>query len=859
MTPTTSFDFFNLPEIPTFILCNPNREKLFALGGISDRKYCAKFNAMSELTFRADEYVDEILMEYYDYLVHRRLVYVPELGYFMISDVNEKGDGITKYKEITCKSLEVEFENRKVSLFKGQYSFWNSISSGSPTLVETIESYMPGWTIQVDEPTLDRNYKSFDVSDTTLYNFMMTAVEEAYRCIFTYDTINKIVHVSTVPNATTETNIYISYDNLIKTIDIKEVTDNLVTALSVYGGNELSINIVNPMGTPTIYNFEYFKNTNWMSGSLITALNNWEASASALQPIYAGSATDLKYANRALTESSGSLSRLTEEMEALIVEQGALIEQGADLSDVNSRINAKQVLIDAQKLDVQNKTTSRDAIYNLMKIANEEIALDNIANFTLPQQEELQPFIIESSYINENFANHDIFTPEETQDEAQALFDQAKDVLSSISEPRYTFEIDSVNFLMIKEFQTFIDELVLGAIINLEIKEGVVTYPVLLGFELNYDNPTEFKLQFGNRLRFDDEALQFSDLIGQALSSGTTSKVNSLMWSSWTDNYKNDVTSFIDGALNAALNNVISGSSQNIIIDQAGLRGRKINASGSGFLPEQIWMVNNMIAFTDNGWTTAKMAIGEFSGSTLPNGGSAWGIVADYLVGRMLIGNNLLIQNDSNTFEVTQLGATLTNAVLTVDNSVNTIRLDPTNGINIWSKPLSKTVFSVDGNGNAIFSGTLEAAIINASTINGGTINASIINGGTINGTTGNFSGNIYASNLIGLVTMEQLQDIIASKVTSGKMSPDRIDGMSVLGATIAFDRTCTFPNISVNGDINMLGNLVATQTWVLDKAYASATYVNNTVNSEFTSRQDSITVRNATNTGTVTIHYIGW
>ena len=168
MTPTTSFDFFNLPEIPTFILCNPNREKLFALGGISDRKYCAKFNAMSELTFRADEYVDEILMEYYDYLVHRRLVYVPELGYFMISDVNEKGDGITKYKEITCKSLEVEFENRKVSLFKGQYSFWNSISSGSPTLVETIESYMPGWTIQVDEPTLDRNYKSFDVSDTTL-------------------------------------------------------------------------------------------------------------------------------------------------------------------------------------------------------------------------------------------------------------------------------------------------------------------------------------------------------------------------------------------------------------------------------------------------------------------------------------------------------------------------------------------------------------------------------------------------------------------------------------------------------------------------------------------------------------------
>jgi len=858
MTPITTFDFFNLPEMPTFILCNPNKEELYALGAISERKYCPKFNAISELTFRADEYIDEVLMVYYSYLVHRRLIYVPELGYFMITGVNEEGDGITKYKNITCHSLEIEFANRKVTLFKGQYAFFNTISTGSPTLVETIESYMPGWIISADS-AFDGVYRNFDVSDTTLYNFMMTNVEEAYQCVFTYDTVNKIVYAKTVPNATTNTNIYVSYDNVIESIKIDEITDNLVTALSVYGGNDLSINIVNPMGTPTIYNFTYFKTTDWMSGSLITALNTWEASASALQPIYAGSATDLKYANRALTESSGSLSRLNEEMAGLIETQGVYIAEGTDLTDINAEIDAKQVAINAQAIVVTSASATRNAIYSKMIIANDSIALDNVANFTLQQQVELQPFIIESSYINENFANHDNFTPEQTQDEAQALFDQAQGVLIKISEPRYTFEVDSVNFLMIKDFQTFIDELVLGAIINLEIKEGVITYPILLGVELNYDNPTEFKLLFGNRLRLDDEALQYSDLIGQALSAGNAAKVNSLIWSSWSDNYQNDVTSFMDSALNAALNNVISGSNQNIIIDQAGLRGRKINASGSGFLPEQLWMVNNMLAFTDNSWTTAKMAIGKFSGSPMLPGQSAWGIVADYLVGRMLIGNNLVIQNDSNTFTVTNAGATLTNAVLTIDNAINTIHLDPTNGINIWSKPLNKTVFSVDANGNAVFSGTLEAAIINASTINGGTINATTINGGTINGTTGNFSGNIYAANLIGLVTMEQLQDIIASKITSGKMSANRIDGMTVLGATIAFDRTCTFPDISVNGDINMGGNLVATRSWVLDQAYASAAYVNNAISSELNSRKDSITVRNATNTGTVTINYLGW
>ena len=822
MTPITTFDFFNLPEMPTFILCNPNKEELYALGAISERKYCPKFNAISELTFRADEYIDEVLMVYYSYLVHRRLIYVPELGYFMITGVNEEGDGITKYKNITCHSLEIEFANRKVTLFKGQYAFFNTISTGSPTLVETIESYMPGWIISADS-AFDGVYRNFDVSDTTLYNFMMTNVEEAYQCVFTYDTVNKIVYAKTVPNATTNTNIYVSYDNVIESIKIDEITDNLVTALSVYGGNDLSINIVNPMGTPTIYNFTYFKTTDWMSGSLITALNTWEASASALQPIYAGSATDLKYANRALTESSGSLSRLNEEMAGLIETQGVYIAEGMDLTDINAEIDAKQVAINAQAIVVTSASATRNAIYSKMIIANDSIALDNIANFTLQQQVELQPFIIESSYINENFANHDNFTPEETQDEAQALFDQAKEVLAKISEPRYTFEVDSVNFLMIKDFQTFIDELVLGAIINLEIKEGVVTYPILLGIEINYDDPTEFKLLFGNRLRLDDEAMQYSDLIGQALSGGNAAKVNSLIWSSWSDNYQNDVTNFMDNALNAALNNVISGSSQNIIIDQAGLRGRKINATGSGFLPEQLWMVNNMLAFTDNSWTTAKMAIGKFSGSPMLPGQSAWGIVADYLVGKMLIGNNLVIQNDSNTFTVTNAGATLTNAALTIDNSVNTIHLDPSVGISIYSKPLAKTVFSVDGNGNAVFSGAITAATMTASEINGVTINASTINGGTINGTTGNFTGTVYAGNIVagaieGYITEDKILSLIASKITSGIMSAARVNGLDEAGSTLYVTKYAQFnDDVAVAGGLRVGGLDVATQSWVED------------------------------------------
>ena len=109
--PNLSFDYFNLSEIPTFILCNPNKEKLYALGGISDRQYHPRFNALSEISFRADEYVNDIYMEYYPYIVSRRLVYLVDIGYFLITEVNDSNDGIVKYKEVKCQlSEEAEAE-----------------------------------------------------------------------------------------------------------------------------------------------------------------------------------------------------------------------------------------------------------------------------------------------------------------------------------------------------------------------------------------------------------------------------------------------------------------------------------------------------------------------------------------------------------------------------------------------------------------------------------------------------------------------------------------------------------------------------------------------------------------------------
>ena len=259
-----------------------------------------------------------------------------------------------------------------------------------------------------------------------------------------------------------------------------------------------------------------------------------------------------------------------------------------------------------------------------MAVISSGLALSNEDNFTSTQQINLQPFIVESSYVNENLAQYDSWNTAQIQDEAEELYNQGLGVLDRISEPRYTFDVTSANFMMIKDFEPFMEEVELGAILNLEVKPGVIVYPILLEMSLDFDDPSSFSMQFGNRLRLDDEAFQFSDLMNEAISAAGNAKVNSLMWKNWHDNYKDSVSLFITSALDASLNNIISGSAQEVVITPSGLRGRKYVSDGI-YADEQVWLVNNMLAFTDDNWDSAKIAIGEFT----TTGGTAWGIVVE--------------------------------------------------------------------------------------------------------------------------------------------------------------------------------------------------------------------------------------
>lgn len=866
-----NFDIFDNFEKPSMVLCNPNKKPLKSLSGVAyDINIVLRYNSMSEISLTVPYYVNGEVVDCYNEIKSKRLIEVADFGYFLITTINETGDGIKKTKQITAYSLEAELNYKKINLFSGTYKFYDPITPND-TLLGKIVKYIPSWTIGYIDSDLWNKYRTFDISDQTIYNFLITNIEQSFECIFTFDTVAKTINAYSTKNAVKDTSIFLSFDNLLKNVNIEEMSEELVTALHCYGSGDLDIRTVNPLGSPIIYNFDYFLyNTDqWMSTGLKNAVIAWNNKIVQLQPIYATYLANFRTKNLELIVLEGQLTALQSEYTALESVQKARISAGEDYSDIYTQMITKEAQIESKKVEVRNKENEIVLITDSLKGINEQLSF--LQNFTNEQYVELSNYMIEGTYQNEAFVQTSEMTPVEIQNMAQELYDQSSNVLKKLSQPRFSFAIDSTNFLFLKEFKPFTDQLSLGSQINIDIGEGMISYPVLLELSFSFDNPTDFSMTFGNRLRLDKNDFVFAELFGDSVNGGNTISFNSTQWSDWSKNYEDTVSQFITSSLDCAKNSVINATNQEIVIDSNGLKGQKFLPATSTYDPRKVWLTNNTLAFTKNNWQTASLAIGEVA-----NG--AYGVVAEVIVGKMLAGNQLQITNDKNNFLLDSNGCILNNAsfTLTTSNNKGKIILDPVQGIKIQGNTGSGFVdkFFVDTSGNVNFTGKLNGATgsfsgeltsatfksgsininekfkvdslgnciansisinngsFNAGTINGTNLTASNISGGTITGATingGNINvdtdlyigRNIYmrATGDAGYINVSDRYGSFISSISLGRNSTQFSNEVQCNGLYSSGVIDCT-DDLTCRGYIYEGGDRVATRNWVLDKEY---------------------------------------
>ena len=692
-------------EIPKFTLCNPgsvyNNGLLTKMVGIlvdhEAEEIMFNFNSTSELNFRVNRITRDDAEDnahtyaLYKALQNRRLVFVEDIGFFMITGIEDGYDGASHYKDITAQSIDIEIAQKMIPFIEdGTYKFTSDETGTKKGILETIVETLPLWTIGYVDETVAEKWRTFEDVDTSLncLAFLLENVQDAYECIVIFDCIHRTINVYAQDNYVRQTDIHITKQDLINSLDITENADDLYTAISVMGDENVTISAINPLGTNVIYNFDYY--LSWMSDGLGDKVRAWQSAiadnfedyyelniqyykkleeASNLKMEFDKLAAQIKMYNRCRDNIvAESDTTLVGSYNTVIVENGGtaitVYEEIADtLADIDNLIaecESQQDNVNTQ-LDRVNVTLVmyQDDIHKI------QAALSITEYFTEEEYTELCHYIFEGSYTDEYVTITDIMTYEEKFDQMKVLYDRAMSRLERVSQPTQEFSVDAENFVFIKEFAKWSEQLETGCLINVELDTNDIALLFLSNITINYDDRS-LNFTFGNRFnKFDPKSL-FDNMLGDITKTANTlNYIKEILYPIKNGEF-NSMKEALQTSRNLSMNAALSSTNEEVIIDGSGYTGRKLLETGA-YDPRQVKIMGKNLVFTDDAWETCKVAIGELM---FGKGSAAYGINAETIIGNIIVGNNLKILDNNGNEMFSVVDGKISSAISEVEDDV---------------------------------------------------------------------------------------------------------------------------------------------------------------------------------------------
>lgn len=761
------FDKFKRFETPLLTVCNPGSyvtsdnlltNSVCALPYAKDIDATLNFGSLSELAFTLP-LIDEKVRNTYSDLETGRYIYASDIGYFIIDSVEDSFSQEGRVKEISCVSVERELEELEAPFYKaGVYPLIsNDTKDGVLTLAM---AKCPSWSLDHIDDKVKARSRYFEIAESTsIYEFFMNDLQDKFDCVFCYDIINRKISVYDRAAYADQhlTSIHLARNNIIEGLDISQDYDDLYTALSVTGDENMSIRRVNPIGTTVIYDFTYHKH--WMSPELQDAVTRWEAKIASVEESYV--ALNREYYNQYLAMSetqmdidklntqidiyytcrdcilSGTISSKKTSLLSQLKKSGAVGDDATTdavpvaLATVNAKIAElsiakaqKQTLYNSQKSQADATKAQIDAIQAACSLSTTARDVNGKVIFTDELLRELSAYIKQADYTDDNITKTDIMSQDEIFDWCVELMKRAKTQLSKISTPNRKFEVTTRSFIFSQQFASFTSQLESGCIVTAEVDDDQFEQLHLLTIDIDFESKT-ISLTFGNKYNQYDPRSLFDDVFGDVSKSKATLQYVTGIVEDMSKQVS-DASKWIDEALILTKDKALSAKNQEVIIDDGGYLGRlrktqkdaqgmdALDADGNPiFLTdsqgnpiydgEQLRIVNNCIVFTDDGWETAKTAVGKLYLGKDKSGNDVYkyGVAGDVIIGKIIAGNNLIIAGGSEANG---------DYSVTIDDKGLTIN----NGDILIKDPSGKKVFGVENgqmylDGSIIATGTLSA------------------------------------------------------------------------------------------------------------------------------------------------------
>ena len=284
--------------------------------------------------------------------------------------------------------------------------------------------------------------------------------------------------------------------------------------------------------------------------------------------------------------------------------------------------------------------------YNDIQKKNAEISdeLSMVNNFTDDQLIRLSSFLREDELHLDDIIETDLTTASESFTLKQDAMESGRIELQKLCQPQLQFTMDMANIYALPEFEPIIDQFQLGNVIKVGLRSDYIKQSRLLQVNLNFDDFSDFSCEFGELTNLRTQSDIHADLLSQAISAGKNVATNSGYWTKGSDQANNIDLRLQEGLLNSIEALKAIDGTQNAYMDKYGLHLEAVNPDTGEVSDKRVWLVNNQIVFTDDGFKTSKSVLGEFTveGETY-YGLLAQAVIAGHIEGSTMVGGTIRI------------------------------------------------------------------------------------------------------------------------------------------------------------------------------------------------------------------------
>lgn len=425
-------------------------------------------------------------------------------------------------------------------------------------ILNQILDYLPDWKIgyvdseivsSVPTATLCCKYRSLDeVNNEPVYSFLMNEIEKAYQCFFIFDSENMTINIiSGNPTSVdsngapqkegmvgSSSNIVLTWSNAIKNTNIKATEDRIVTALRVHTAeDEYGMGLINPTGNDILYNFTAYKSQmQYVADSdknrtLWEAVQTWQteyddkkSSYQSAAQSYVGKLLEIIQNESSLSEALAKYRSVADKINVGAESQGLSVRYldypiyyGGINLDVTENYRKRYVadLYSASKSYYETLATRdsnvsiRDSNYRTMRSIrnyltmdyNTAVAQEGYAVLSPQEVLELQKFIVEGDWTNENAVFSENFSAADIINTLKSVYAEAKiDHDNYVSQQCYEFDVSSTNIMDLDGFEKNLDDLTLGRMVALQLNSGDWQFPILMGYHIDHADDSNFSMTF---------------------------------------------------------------------------------------------------------------------------------------------------------------------------------------------------------------------------------------------------------------------------------------------------------------------------------------------------------------------------